>query len=300
MKLILTELARQKIRFFVDLCPDEISGLGRVVHNEDKDLVVEDVDIFEQEVSGGHSDIDNGALAKFIHEKTQAGEDLSQWRFWWHSHAEMSSFFSPTDTDTIDRSSNMPWMASFVTNKKREDKARLDLYEPFRAYWELTVEELSEDNEELKKLCAEQIELKVRKKSYGYGGTTHLSSPTKPWISGKPSSDSHERDYDQGDHYLDPQGAAEWAANQVEQLKEDMEVIAGALRYLKEERKKAAKWERKRLNRQIQEHQAEYNQLRKSYLEVVKLSPYHTIDSETSSTLEETEDSSTETQSSLS
>ena len=151
-----------KMRYFVSLCEDEISGLGKVEEINGK-LVVTDVEIFKQVVSGAHSNLDDDALAEFLFEQTKKGEDLAKWRLWWHSHARMQVFFSKTDTDTIDASTEYPWLISVVSNHAGDIKARYDIYKPYRMNKDLGVEILEDEDDELKELCQKEIDEKVSK-----------------------------------------------------------------------------------------------------------------------------------------
>jgi proteasome lid subunit RPN8/RPN11 len=191
MKLQIEKLAWDKMMAFTDLCPDEISGLGKVVVRLGN-LVVTDVAIFEQRVSAAHSNIETGALAKFQEERIRAGESMKDWVFWWHSHAHMTAFFSGTDTGTIETSTEFPYLVSLVTNKKHDKVARLDVYQPVRLNTTLDVEILDEINPEIRTACQTEIDAKVTRPSYsgyaGYrGGSGHLGfhnqEGKKPWES---------------------------------------------------------------------------------------------------------------------
>lgn len=201
MKLIIEHVAAEKIRQYTKLCPDEISGLGKVTSNNKGDLLISDVEIFKQTVSGAHSTIDPVALAQFQSEIVKAGGSMKDYKLWWHSHAHMSVFFSKTDTDTIDSSTEFPWLVSLVVNKKGEAKARLDVYTPLHIFADLDVEvekfpenekteaiqKMIEDfQEELLKeskkgiehiedLCQKEIDSKVGKswKEHKHTGTTN-------------------------------------------------------------------------------------------------------------------------------
>ena len=117
-------------------------------------------------MSGAHSDIETEALAKFQVELVQKGEDLSLWKLWWHSHATMGVFWSGTDTDTIDKSTEFEYLVSLVTNHKHEIKARVDTFKPLRLYADMEVEIMEEYDEALKKTCDEEIAQKVKKPAY--------------------------------------------------------------------------------------------------------------------------------------
>lgn len=179
MKLQIEKTAWDKITAFTDLCPDEISGLGKVEVRNGQ-LVVTDVAIFEQKVSAAHSTITMESLAKFQEERVRAGESMKQWCFWWHSHAHMGVFFSGTDTNTIDNSTEFPWLVSLVTNKKHETTARLDIYTPIRLFTELTVEIIYESNPAVKELCQQEIAAKVTKPTYH--SPTNYSRPYQGFL----------------------------------------------------------------------------------------------------------------------
>lgn len=189
MKLFLTKFAHQKLRYYVEQCEPEISGFGKVekmVVNGTRCFVVTDLEIFNQTVSAAHSTMDDDALAKFLFEKTKAGEDLSLWKLWWHSHAKMNSFFSTTDTGTIDKSTEFPILISLVTNHKDEKVARMDIHDPFRAFINMEVVVLEEENEELKLQCAKEIKDKVKtfsyfdKKEFGFQHDSRSNLPRLP------------------------------------------------------------------------------------------------------------------------
>jgi hypothetical protein len=171
------------MRYYVDGCVGEVSGMGKV-EIIDGELTVTDCTIFEQSVSGAHSDIETQALAKFQVELVQKGEDLSVWKLWWHSHATMAVFWSGKDTDTIDNSTEFEYMVSLVTNHKHETKARVDTFKPLRLYSDLDVHIEEVVNEELKSACEAEIKAKVSKPALP---STHLgyrnigAATTKKW-----------------------------------------------------------------------------------------------------------------------
>lgn len=156
----LTNKAYQKMMAYVDLCPDEISGLGKV-EIEDGEFTVTDVEIFTQVVSPTHSDIPSKALAKFQCELLARGENPKNWFCWWHSHAKMGTFFSGTDTSTIESSTDFAMLLSIVSNHKHEFSARFDLHEPVRMTQTVTVEILEEVDETILNYCMAEIDAKV-------------------------------------------------------------------------------------------------------------------------------------------
>ncbi len=194
MKIVIQSQAWEKIMQFTMLATGEISGLGKV-EKLNGHLTVTDVEIFEQTTSGAHSTIPTEALAKFQDDVVRAGGSMKNYTLWWHSHAHMAVFFSGTDTNTIDGSTEFPYLVSLVVNKKAEYKARLDIHHPVHLCAEnIDVEILDEDddeditaarktlgelvekrNEVIKDLCQKEIDLKVKKPEHkpfqGFGGS---------------------------------------------------------------------------------------------------------------------------------
>lgn len=190
--LFLEQRAAEKLWAYTMLCKTEISGLGKVTVVEGN-IVVSDLAIFDQKVSSAHSTIPAEALAKFQDERVKAGESMKEWCLWWHSHAEMGVFFSGTDTATIDESSMFPYLVSLVVNRKRETKARLDIYTPVRRHFDMDVRELLPENKEILDLCQKDIDDKVRP------ATELIESK---WTGYQTYSPSQERDYDHKDSDL--------------------------------------------------------------------------------------------------
>lgn len=174
MKLFITQKAHQKLKYYVSQCETEISGLGKLNVITDpgtglREMVVTQFEIFEQVVSGTHSDLNPDALGKFLFEKIRDGEDPAEYRVWWHSHATMQAFFSGTDVGTINGSTEFPYLISLVTNHKGDLIARVDIFDPVRVTQNLEVEVIIDEDLELKELCRQEIEAKVRQQTW-YGG----------------------------------------------------------------------------------------------------------------------------------
>lgn len=133
MRLIIPPEIESKLHAYVMAVQGEIAGMGKVkIDEETGDIVVEDICIYDQEVTGGTADLSTDALAAFMMEKIQAGESLAPWILWWHSHSHMAAFFSGRDTSTIDGSTDFQHLISLVVNKRRERECRIDTFRPFR------------------------------------------------------------------------------------------------------------------------------------------------------------------------
>ena len=129
--------AEQRIRHWVDLARGEVSGLGTVIPHDDG-LSVQEVYLLEQQCSGSHTELDDGAVAALLVNLDAKGVDTGAVRFWWHSHGTMQSFWSATDDSCIEGLANDNYMVSLVTNQHRQDRVRIDQYTPLR----LTVDEV--------------------------------------------------------------------------------------------------------------------------------------------------------------
>lgn len=149
-KIILSNEARLKMKYFVAKAPGEISGLCKSEIRDNGDVYVTDCIIFEQESSASRTIISDQAMAQFLTELVRAKDKPENWNIWWHSHGTMDVFWSKTDSKTIEDHTNQSYLISIVTNKKGEYKARLDIFptdhspfkqETFCTYDDLKIEE---------------------------------------------------------------------------------------------------------------------------------------------------------------
>ena len=134
MRVIFTPYAHTLLREYVDQCAYEISGIGKVERDEDRNLIVTDLLVLPQVVTGTTTDIEASELAKLQVELVKRGEDMGAWYLWWHSHVNMDVFWSGRDQNTIDESTDYKRLLSVVTNKRDEYRARIDIYEPERMF----------------------------------------------------------------------------------------------------------------------------------------------------------------------
>lgn len=118
MKIVLSELAHKKIKHWVDKADFEVSGFGKVHYYKEEDcFFVLDAYLVKQEGSGAATEIDQTALGQLMF-KTKDIPGLLN--FWWHSHVNMSVFWSGTDTDTIKELGAQGLCVATVFNKKGE------------------------------------------------------------------------------------------------------------------------------------------------------------------------------------
>lgn len=137
-KVSITPGALERLNGYIAVAEGEISGLGVVEKIGPKEFLITEVLIFKQECSSSESTFDNDGLAEFLTQAITQGRDIGRFKCWWHSHANMGTFWSNTDKETIEAFNN-DWMISIVGNKKGEFLVRLDVYQSVR----LTVDSLT-------------------------------------------------------------------------------------------------------------------------------------------------------------
>ena len=166
-RIFISTEAKQKLDLYIALCPEEISGLGQVIH-KDGVFLIRDVLLFEQEVSATSTVLDGEGLDEFLRKAMETGQDLTTTKLWWHSHVNGGCFWSHTDDQTMERFRN-GWMIAIVGNKRKEYLARIDLYEPVRLTIDgLTIEMYHPPDVELEKALKKEVQQKVKTIKVGY------------------------------------------------------------------------------------------------------------------------------------
>lgn len=158
--------AYQDLRLFTEFAPGEVSGLGTVIKMGDI-LYVDKVYLFEQEASFSHTVIGKETMSKFMGDLMDQGVETERVKLWWHTHADFGTFWSKTDTDTIDGWNNETdednWVLSIELNKKGSIINRVDVFSPLR----ITVENLpllpTTHSGKRRKEVAEEVAAKVKK-----------------------------------------------------------------------------------------------------------------------------------------
>ena len=154
-RVFITLEAVKKIQCFTRLASGEINGLG-LVEKRGNDFIITDAFILKQKASGASAEIDPLELNKYVAEC----EDPSKLTFQWHSHGDMSVFFSPTDVKTIAGYLG-DFTISLVINKQGEYLCRLDLFKPFYLGLKATLLVIVPVEEGLLSHCQKEIDAKV-------------------------------------------------------------------------------------------------------------------------------------------
>jgi len=159
-QVYIAPVAEQKIRHFVDLARGEVSGLGTVVER-DGGLLIEEVFLIEQECTGSHTALDDEAVARLLVQLDGEGADIGSVRCWWHSHGDLQSFWSTTDTACIAGLANDSYLVSLVTNKRSQDRLRIDQFRPFHATFDGLPMRIKVDDLGLRDECEVEFRTKV-------------------------------------------------------------------------------------------------------------------------------------------
>lgn len=173
-KVIIKEEVYDKIMFWVEQCPDEVSGFGKVITLPNGDFMVTEAYLIDQDVGAAHTDIDGQALAKLMYETRNEPGDL---RYWFHSHVNMQVFWSGTDTATIKQLGGNGWIIATVFNKRHEHRTTICYKTEVTTPWgkrndlQLDDEQVLEIesvryNEETIAAWKSQLATKVKKKAY--------------------------------------------------------------------------------------------------------------------------------------
>lgn len=159
--LVFLHSAWMKLLGFLTLSEKEISGFGRVRVESGRLPVVDEIYLLPQTVSSAHTMIDPEDVSIFITSLIESGEDPSLIRLWWHSHADMKTFWSETDNENMwELIGGSPYMFGLVGNREGDVKIRLDLASP-----RITIDDLSMlvdyVSPEVARWCKDQIEAMV-------------------------------------------------------------------------------------------------------------------------------------------
>ena len=135
--------------------------------------------IMKQEVSGGTCDLDKSELAAY-YSKMEVKYKKHNMRFcWWHSHANMSAFWSGTDTSTIDEYKDGDLSFALVVNIKEEYKCRVSLWKPFVLHQDVELNILNEKTPKIPKRIAREVAELCSKHTSVL--TKYSNSQTKLW-----------------------------------------------------------------------------------------------------------------------
>ena len=157
-KLILTTKQWREIKWLVDKCSQEISGMGTVIIDEDDNFRVEKLFLLKQECTSVATDLDASAVSKALYE---ARDCKGQMSLWWHSHVNMPASFSPQDVLTIKEHGANGFMIGLVVNKSGDYSCAIGTSKPKFYIDGLTMEVEEEEDKELTERLEKEFTDKV-------------------------------------------------------------------------------------------------------------------------------------------
>lgn len=161
IKVIISRDNLNKLYAFVEHCPQEISGFGRVKISGNT-LKITEVFIIKQEVTPAHTAMTPDALYAAIQDEAAAGKDTSDWMLWWHSHVNFGTSPSGHDLETIEALSSSSPLIAMIINKSHEMYLRVDVYQPLRlVVTDVDFEVVDEPNDMIANEVKSEIAAKV-------------------------------------------------------------------------------------------------------------------------------------------
>ncbi len=176
-KLYFLKQAFDKMRLYVELCPEEIGWLGYVKElDNDAGYMVTDVFLLEQEVHATTTELSPTAIMNHYNSLDEEGREkfLNSCKLWGHSHVNMAPSPSGQDeTQGKELSQDVDdYYIRLITNKRGE--YNVTFYDK-RIKAKVVTDEIilySPEGAALRKAIQEEIDEKVKKKTY----TTTTSS----------------------------------------------------------------------------------------------------------------------------
>jgi hypothetical protein len=126
-RVVIEQMVKEKIMHWVNASEYEVSGLGKVVVDGDIIRVIDAI-LLPQKNTRTATDIEPQDVGKAMFLLKDTPGEL---RFWWHSHVNMSVFWSGTDMDTIRSLAAPGWFVNTVFNKKWETRTAICMGQPF-------------------------------------------------------------------------------------------------------------------------------------------------------------------------
>lgn len=113
----------QKVMHWVNKSDFEVSGMGTVIHDKERNVLrVVDAILLKQENGPATTELDGQSISKAMFQLKDSPGSL---RWWWHSHVNMDVFWSGTDMAAIKtlggaERDRPAWFCMTVFNKKQE------------------------------------------------------------------------------------------------------------------------------------------------------------------------------------
>lgn len=113
-----------KVMHWVKKSPVEVSGFGNaIIDRKNKIITVTDVYLVNQTNTATSTETDPTDLGRLMYKHKSKGEGAV--KVWWHSHANMNTFWSTTDLDTIKQFGGNGFIIATVFNKREEMRSAI-------------------------------------------------------------------------------------------------------------------------------------------------------------------------------
>jgi proteasome lid subunit RPN8/RPN11 len=190
MKIILSQIADNKIKHMIMAVPTEIGAMLSGYITAGGDVYVSDVYMTKQTVSGFDIDFDQES-ANIAVLKAMANDEMLIG--WVHSHANMGVFWSDIDVDTINKLISFAgtFLCSIVGNRKMEFKGRIDYISTSafgsrqETYDNLPIEVETIYPEDIKSAFQADIEQYVAKRVYAPKQRVDYKRQSSYWSGGR-------------------------------------------------------------------------------------------------------------------
>lgn len=126
----ITAEAMKKLGRIIDLCPQEVTGFGRMKF-ENNIILITNIYLLPQRVSAASASISVDDVAHFMEEYDSRGEPMRELRVWWHSHASFGIHWSGVDQSTSEIFKT-DMVVGILGNHEQKYTCWIDVYQPFR------------------------------------------------------------------------------------------------------------------------------------------------------------------------
>ncbi|MFA5490967.1 MAG: hypothetical protein WC284_17450 [Candidimonas sp.] len=181
-RIIVEPIAWEKMNNYVGFCNYEVGWLGTVVEAAEDIYIIDDVFLFEQEVSAVTTSIDDESMSEFANTllaEPDGLDKINRLRFWGHSHVNMQVEPSGQDNDQMESfaDSGYDYMIRGIANKHGDMK--FDVYDYRRGLifsdipWMINIP----TSAELSSTILSEMESKVRlARVRGFTGKTYKTT----------------------------------------------------------------------------------------------------------------------------
>ena len=189
----------------------EIGGMMIAQLDKSGDWILSNPAIIKQVTSAGTCTMDKEALADYYIEMAQKhGKDIQF--VWWHSHGNMSAFWSGTDKATMKEYASGSWSMFLVVNIKGECQFRVQMWDPIIVGEEVDLNIMDAPGQAIPKAILTEVEAKCSEEHLSgwqrNGHTTYNNSRQMTLYGDTRANKAEIRDYNQSFNVQDDEDLA--------------------------------------------------------------------------------------------